>query len=114
MTLTNLGLTLIELDDLSRARELLDRALAIFRGALGEDHFHLSYPLAGLAQVQLEEENYAESESLYRRALALREKALGPAHAESVELRRNLVALLRSRGRESEAADLERAEPGRT
>jgi hypothetical protein len=39
------------------------------------------------------------AESLWRRALALRESALGPSHSETLEVRDALEALLRRQGR---------------
>lgn len=43
-----------------------------------------------------------------RRALAIREKALGPTHAQTQQTMLNLAAICKSNGKEAEAAELEK------
>ena len=50
---------------------------------------------------------YAEAEPLYQRALAMREKALGPDHPHTAVSVRNYARFLRQRGRAAEAEKLE-------
>ncbi len=56
--------------------------------------------LAGLYQTQ---GRYAEAEPLYKRALAIEEKALGPEHPNVATSLENYAALLRETGRAAEA-----------
>ena len=54
---------------------------------------------------------YAEAEPLYRRALAIREKALGPEHPDVAKTLENYAELLRKANRKAEAAEMrERAQ----
>ena len=50
---------------------------------------------------------YAEAEPLYKRALAIREKALGPEHPDVATSLENYAALLRETARVDEAERLE-------
>ena len=52
--------------------------------------------------------NRLRAERLYRRALAVDEKALGPEHPETLNDVRNLAEFLREGGRAKEAAELEK------
>ena len=49
---------------------------------------------------------YAEAEPLFRRALAIREAALGPDHPDTATSLNNLAVLLRAQGRYAEAEPL--------
>ena len=49
----------------------------------------------------------AEAEPLYKRALAVREKALGPDHPDVANSLENYAALLRETGRGAEANKME-------
>jgi tetratricopeptide (TPR) repeat protein len=51
--------------------------------------------------------NYAEAEPLYRRSLAILERALGPEHPDVAQSLENYAALLRETGRADEAAEME-------
>ena len=51
--------------------------------------------------------NYAEAAPLYRRSLAILEKALGPEHPNVAQSLENYAALLRETGRADEAAAME-------
>jgi tetratricopeptide (TPR) repeat protein len=50
---------------------------------------------------------YAQAEPLYKRSLAIREKALGPDHPDVAVSLENLAALYRATKREKEAEKLE-------
>ena len=50
---------------------------------------------------------YAEAEPLFRRSLAIREKALGPEHPDVATSLENYAKLLRKTDREAEAAKKE-------
>jgi len=50
---------------------------------------------------------YAQAEPLYNRALAIREKALGPDHPAVFQSLNNLAALYRATKRDEEAETLE-------
>ena len=52
------------------------------------------------------EGKYTEAESLYKRALAIREKALGPEHPSVARSLNNLAGLYRAQGRYAEAEPL--------
>ena len=60
--------------------------------------------LAKLYQVQ---GKYAEAEPLYKRSLAIREKALGPEHLDVATSLENCAMLLRMTNREDEAVKME-------
>ncbi len=50
---------------------------------------------------------YAEAEPLYKRSLAIREKALGPEHPDVAQSLENYAALLRQTARADEAERME-------
>ena len=51
-----------------------------YRLAAEKDHTEVAKPLNNLANLYTNQERYLEAESLYKRALALQEKVLGPDH----------------------------------
>ncbi len=53
------------------------------------------------------EGHYAEAEPLYKRALAIWEKALGPEHPSVAQNLENYAVLLRESGRNNEAIKME-------
>ena len=59
--------------------------------------------LAGLYRAQA---RYAEAEPLYKRALAIREKALGPAHPDVATSLNNLALFYREQGRNQDVERL--------
>ncbi|MBE3117829.1 MAG: tetratricopeptide repeat protein [Planctomycetes bacterium] len=50
---------------------------------------------------------YAEAEPLFKRSLAIREKALGPDHPAVAKSLENMALLYRATNREKEAKELE-------
>ncbi len=63
--------------------------------------------LTNLALLYHDLGNYAEAAPLYRRALAIYEKALGPEHPDVAQSLENYAALLRKTGRADEVEELE-------
>ncbi len=63
--------------------------------------------LNNLALLYQAQDKYAEAESLYKRSLAIREKALEPGHPDVALSLENYARLLRKTGRITEAAKLE-------
>jgi tetratricopeptide (TPR) repeat protein len=59
-----------------------------------------------LARSYHEQQRYTEAESLYQRALAISEKALGPEHPGTAATLNNLAVLYRELGRQAEAEPL--------
>ncbi len=81
----------------------------------GPDDQRLATSLNNLAALYYSQGNYAESEPLFKRSLAIREKALGPGHLDVVMGLQNYAELLRKTNREAEAEKLEvRAQAIRT
>ena len=67
--------------------------------------------LNGLAFLYSAQGKYAEAEPLFKRSLAILEKALGPEHPNVATSLENWAKLLRQINRDAEAAKLE-AGPG--
>ena len=58
----------------------------------------LAATLNNLASLYKEEARYADTEPLYKRALAIREKALGPDHPDVAQSLNNLADLYSAQG----------------
>ena len=63
--------------------------------------------LNNLALLYKAQGQYAQAEPLYKRALAIDEKALGPDHPDVAVSLNNLAALYRAMNRDDEAEPLE-------
>ena len=63
--------------------------------------------LNNLALLYWDQGKYKEAEQLYQRALTIYEKALGPQHPYTQQIRQNYATLLRAMGRNEEAKQLE-------
>jgi uncharacterized protein HemY len=81
----------------------------------------LANSLSTLGQVLSRQSRPAEAETVLREAVALRKKLVGPAHPQTTELIKLLVAALEQQGRLEEAAVVSReanrgstGRPGRT
>ena len=61
-----------------------------------------------LAGLYYNQGQYAQAEPLYKRSLAIREKALGPDHSDTAASLENMAALYRATNRIEEADALER------
>ncbi len=68
---------------------------------------HAAASLNNLASLYHAQGKHTEAEPLYRRALAIWEKALGPEHPHVAQSLENYAVLLRKTGRDIEAAKLE-------
>jgi len=68
---------------LTRARLLLERALAIREKALGPDHPDTAHSLNDLASLLRTQGELPHARPLLERALTIREKALVPEHPDT-------------------------------
>jgi tetratricopeptide (TPR) repeat protein len=73
---------------------------------LGHEHPDVGTSLNNLALLYEVQGRYAEAESLYKRSLGIREKALGPDHPDVGASLNNLARLYRDQGRHPEAEPL--------
>ena len=78
--------------------------------ALAEKHLpsRVATGLNNLALLYYTQGKYAEAEPLYKRSLAINEKALGPDHPHVATDLNNLASLYRETDREAEAEKLEK------
>ncbi len=74
--------------------------------ALGPDHPDLATSLNNLAGLYQAQGKYGEAEPLYKRSLAVLEKALGPDHSHVATSLDNLAALYQAHGRYGAAEPL--------
>jgi tetratricopeptide (TPR) repeat protein len=74
---------------------------------LGPDHLNVAASLNNLALLYYCENKYAAAEPLYKRALQIREKNLGPDDPAVLQTMRFYAGLLRQEGRTKEADRLE-------
>ncbi|HMA02397.1 MAG TPA: tetratricopeptide repeat protein [Gemmatimonadaceae bacterium] len=90
--------------DLARAEQSF---LAAIREAtkLGADNVRLASSLSNLGQLKYRQKDFAQAEALFHRALAIRERVLGPEHFGLVQNINNLAALHYARN------ELDQAEP---
>ena len=75
--------------------------------AHGSEYLGFAADLAILAELYRTQGNYADAEPLLKRALAIKEKALGPAHPRVARTLENYAALLRKTGHSGEATMME-------
>ncbi|MFN3918930.1 MAG: tetratricopeptide repeat protein, partial [Methylohalobius sp.] len=73
----------------------------------GPNHPDVATSLNNLAALYKAQGDYAKAEPLYKRALAIWEKAFGPDHPNVATLLENLAGLYRATNREAEANALE-------
>ncbi len=73
----------------------------------GPDDERLATILHNLASLYQDQGNYPEAEPLFKRSLALREKALGPDHPNLALMLENYAVLLRNMQRNAEAEKME-------
>ena len=64
-------------------------------------------PLNNLAELYRVQGKYTEAEPLYKRALAMCEKALGPGHPLEAIVLRNMAECYKKTGKKNEAKKLE-------
>jgi serine/threonine protein kinase/Tfp pilus assembly protein PilF len=88
------------------AKQTYERALAIDRNVLGDDHPRIASHLHNLAVVAQSMGDLGKAESLYRDAIARQDRAYGSQHPETTKARGNYGLLLQREGRLSEAEPL--------
>jgi tetratricopeptide (TPR) repeat protein len=74
---------------------------------LSPNHPDTSHSLNNLAAIYEAQGKYAEAEPLYKRANAIREKALGYKHPDLLKVLMNYADLLRKMSRGDEAARMD-------
>ena len=104
--LRTLGLIHLGFDDATRARSAIEEAHRVQadgfkRGEVTAAQF--AETEFALARVQFNLQEFALAEATYRRALALREKALGREDVDTVETMRHLASALRAQQRLDES-----------
>ncbi len=67
----------------------------------------MAQSLNNLAELYRTQGQYAQAEPLHKRALAIREKALGPEHPQVAQSLENYAAVMRQTGRRAKAANME-------
>jgi CHAT domain-containing protein/Flp pilus assembly protein TadD len=82
---------------------LAERALAIHRKLLGQEHRFVATSLNNLALLYENQGRHSEAEPLLRQALEMRKRVLGNEHPEVASSLNNLASLYKSQGRYSEA-----------
>ncbi len=126
-SLSNLGNVLYLQGKFKEAEAVHRRALAIREKVLGAEHpdtatsmnnlanvlqeqgkDELLSPSEARAQAQFNLQAYTETESLFRKALAIQERTLGPDHPATANTLNNLSTYLDRRGRPQEAEPLQR------
>ncbi|HEY6341789.1 MAG TPA: tetratricopeptide repeat protein [Bryobacteraceae bacterium] len=85
---------------------VLERASSLVVRDWGPDHPNAATSLNNLAELYRAQGGYAQAEPLYRRALAIWEKALGPDHPYTAISVNNLGALYYAQGRYEQAEPL--------
>ncbi|HEU0029446.1 MAG TPA: serine/threonine-protein kinase [Kofleriaceae bacterium] len=93
----NLGATLLEAGD-PAAQHQLERARTIFVATYGEDHPDVALVDTNLALLLLDRGETARAVELLRRAVAIQERVLGPAHEELASGLYNLAVAERQAG----------------
>jgi tetratricopeptide (TPR) repeat protein len=83
-----------------------EKALAIFKKLLGENHPDTATSLNNLAGLYESQGRYSKAEPLYKQALAIIKAQLGDNHPLTAKSLNNLAALYESQGRYSEAEAL--------
>ncbi len=91
--------------DFARAEQSF---LAAIREAtkLGADNVRLASSLSNLGQLKYKQKDFAQAEALFHRALAIRERVLGPEHFGLVQNINNLAALHYARNEFDQAEPL--------
>ena len=101
---------------LDALRGLIMVLMSLDHGSSPDFAFHVAWLGAGkwglecaanLGQLYVAEGQPAKAEPLYRRALSIRQKALGPTHPEVAKTLEDLANVLRKLGRSNEAVVLD-------
>ena len=89
------------------AAQYTQRALAIRRNVLGDEHPLVALTLNLLGEIRHAQGAYAEAEALYKEALAIQEKSPGLDHPSTARTMMNYSRLLRQTKRKPQAQALE-------
>ena len=100
----SLGGTLIKMEKLELAEEMVREALEIQRSTLDPDDPEIGRSLNNLGAVAAERRDYEQTRDLWEEALVIREAALGPKHLNVAKMLGNLGGIYGALG------DLERAQ----
>ena len=82
-----------DLGDYAKARDVLERALAINERTYGPDHVELGITLWNLAMAHGRLGDYEKKRKILERALAINESFYGPDHSETADCRKALAKL---------------------
>jgi tetratricopeptide (TPR) repeat protein len=95
VTLNNLGLTAVEAGKYSEAQALFRKAISEIEETQGPEALVLAAPLDNLGRLYRDQEQFDlnAAEPLLKRALSIREKALGPDHPDTAITLSNLSLL---------------------
>jgi tetratricopeptide (TPR) repeat protein len=104
----NLAGVLLDANAVDESVRLISEALPILEETLGEDHPRVAISATILASGLRAKGDFARAEQNYRRAVAIDERAYGPAHEQTLNDVRALAEFLRERGKTQEAAALEK------
>jgi Flp pilus assembly protein TadD len=74
---------------------------------LVSEHPYTATSLNNLAYFYDSRGRYEDAEPLYRRAVAIAQKALRPQHPDTITIVQNLIDCYRSQGKRKEAEELE-------
>ena len=98
--------SLLVADKTAEAAQLASTALAVFETKLGPTHERAGAACGVLGAARAVEGNVPAAERLFRRALAIAEKAHGPDSHHTADALENLADLLTQTGRQSAASPL--------
>ena len=101
-----IGQTYYDLSLYSDAQPQLERALALRRGVLGDQHPDMLPAMHYLACLDIYLAKYADAESLLKRILELRRRNLGEVHPETLASMDDLSVVYLRQGRYAEAEPL--------
>jgi tetratricopeptide (TPR) repeat protein len=103
LLLNNLGLLLADAGRDEEAGHYLERALAIWEGAVPPGHPDLARALTNLAALYCSKRAYAKAEPLFQRALSIAGSSLGPENRLVAAILAEYAFLLRETNRKKEA-----------
>lgn len=104
--LNQMGLYVWGRADLSQAKNLFQRALAIGQKTLGPDHPNQATRLNNLAGVLKDQGDLKEAKEFFQRALAIDKKTYGPNDLEVAIDLNNLASVLKDQGKIKQAKKL--------
>jgi tetratricopeptide (TPR) repeat protein/CHAT domain-containing protein len=100
------GLAFYQAGKYPEATAVAQQFIKLAAARYGEQHPLYATGLFYLAALYQAQDRAAEAETLFKRALAIKEKALGPDHAELADIAINLADLYQKQGRFPEAEHL--------